>query len=198
MIKALTMMMTGIIFPVTVPVPESTLVPPQEILEVYQEEQAVAESGEQVPSSDLPAYLIIPSIGVTAAVHPVGLTDKGAVDVPQDPARLGWFDKGPVPGQPGSAIIDGHRGWRNKTPAVFDRLHEIQMEDLVIVVDDLGNTSAYQVYDIKTYDPHESPEEVFAISDKSLLNLITCNGEWDAEAKTATKRLVVFTQLISP
>lgn len=182
----------GIVLPHQVP--PSTLIPSPEILEQYQQQESQTVVHDEFFHK--PAYIIIPSIGVNAAIVSVGLTDEGAVDSPKDPAWAGWFEKGPLPGERGSTIIDGHRGWRNKTPAIFDRLHEIQLDDYVIIIDEEGNTLTYRVYALKTYDPNESPDEVFAPSTTSLLNLITCNGEWDFLAQTATKRLVVFTQRV--
>lgn len=185
---------SGIMVPDTVVIPESTLIPPSEfiqMIELADHEQSLMEIIQPRPT---PSYLFIPSIEVRAAIDPVGLTEKGAVDAPKEPGLLGWFDKGPRPGDAGSAIIDGHRGWRNKTPAVFDRLHEVSIGDLVVVMDSDGNTIPFYVYNMQTYDPDESPAEVFAMHDDARLNLITCNGEWDAQARTATKRLVVFTK----
>lgn len=190
---------SGMIIPDTVAIPESTLIPPAEIIQIIEEQEQYPIA--TIPEADLasdehakPSFLFIPSINVSAAIDPVRLTEKGAVGVPTDPARLGWFDKSAVPGKPGSAVIDGHRGWRRKTPAVFDRLHEVEIEDLVIVMDEQGNTTPFFVYDIQTYSPDESPDEVFTLHPDAHLNLITCNGEWDAEAGSATKRLVVFTK----
>lgn len=176
--------LAGIIVPASVVVPESTLIPPSVVVETHPEEL-------------LPAYLLIPSIEVNAAVEPVGLTDKGAVGVPTEPGLLGWFDKSVAPGDYGSAIIDGHRGWRDDVSAVFDHLDEVVIDDTVIVINNKGEVLPFVVYDIKTYLPNENPPEVFKSSDDTaFLNLITCNGEWDAEAGTATKRLVVFTKRI--
>lgn len=183
---------SGIFIPGTVSIPESTLIPPVEIIQTI--DPIISVTSQKNPP---PKYLIIPSIDVFAAIDPVSLTEKGAVGVPSEPATLGWFDKSPVPGEKGSAIIDGHRGWRNKTPAVFDHLHEIALGDIVIVIDSDGATIPFQVYDIKNYNPNESPEEVFLPNDDIFLNLITCNGEWDSAAGTATKRLVVFTKKVT-
>ncbi len=182
--------LSGIIVPESVVIPESTLVPP----EVFIEQQSALQS---VTNREVfaPVLLIIPSIGVNAAIDPVGLTEKGAIGSPTEPGLLGWFDQSPIPGEKGSAIIDGHRGWRNSTPAVFDNLKDVTRGDMVIVMNNQGDTLPFEVYDIKTYDPDESPPEVFATSDTmAFLNLITCNGEWDVETHSATERLVVFTK----
>jgi sortase A len=183
--------LAGLIVPARVVIPESTLTPPPEVLVAYQEQEVVS------PESLIPEYLQIPSINVNAAVDPVGLTEKGAVGTPIEPELLGWFDESVPPGELGTAIIDGHRGWRDGLDAVFDNLNQITVGDVVIIMNSAGETIPFEVYDKKTYLPNESPKEVFISSEEgSFLNLITCNGEWDTEAHTATERLVVFTKRI--
>ena len=69
---------------------------------------------EQITTdSDLPVRLKIPSISINAAVNYVGLTPEGEMDVPKNPPDVAWFDIGPRPGENGSAVIDGHSGWKN-------------------------------------------------------------------------------------
>lgn len=181
----------GLIVPARVVIPESTLTPPPEVLVAYQEQEVIS------PESLTPEYLQIPSINVNAAIHPVGLTEKGAVDTPTEPELLGWFDGSVPPGELGIAIIDGHRGWRDGLDAVFDDLQNVDIGDTVIVMNHAGETIPFEVYDKRIYLPNESPLEVFVTgTEDAFLNLITCNGEWDTEAHTATERLVVFTKRI--
>src|SRR5262249_35811922 len=56
------------------------------------------------------AHLLIPAIGVDAPIEPVGVLPGGALSVPEKNrwTGVGWYKDGPVPGLPGSAIIDGH------------------------------------------------------------------------------------------
>ena len=57
----------------------------------------------------------------------------GEMEVPNDPARAGWYTLGPTPGALGPAVIAGHVTW-NQMPAVFFRLAELRLGDLVRVV----------------------------------------------------------------
>jgi LPXTG-site transpeptidase (sortase) family protein len=151
--------------------------------------RAVADS-----EPGLPVYLRIPEIGVDAPIDSVGLTPEGALGVPKGPVTSAWFDLGPRPGENGSAVIDGHFGWKDGIPAVFDNLSKLHKGDIVYVEDTTGSTTAFVVRDIKTYGQNEDASDVFASSDgKAHLNLITCEGVWNNIQKSYSNRLVVFT-----
>ena len=59
-------------------------------------------------SPELSMRLVIPAIGVNAAIQKVGITSKGEMEVPENASKVGWFEFGPRPGERGSAIIAGH------------------------------------------------------------------------------------------
>src|SRR2546423_777104 len=56
------------------------------------------------------AHLVIPKIGVDAPVEPVHVEADGKLGIPTRNQwdDVGWYQGGPVPGQRGSAVIDGH------------------------------------------------------------------------------------------
>lgn len=142
----------------------------------------------------LPLRLKIPQIKVDAAIEQVGLTSDGAVGVPKDPANAAWFDRGPRPGDTGSAIVVGHYGrWKNGNGSVFDNVYKLRAGDKIYVDDEQGVTTTFVVRELRTYDPKASAPDVFDSSDgKAHLNLITCEGVWDKVAKSYPERLVVF------
>ncbi|MEV5029054.1 class F sortase [Paenibacillus sp. LPE1-1-1.1] len=50
--------------------------------------------------------------------------------------------------------------------------------------------------DKQRYHREEAPlEDIFGFSYQSHLNLITCTGEFNDEAKTHEERLVIYTEL---
>ena len=147
----------------------------------------------QVPRPGLPVRLIIPAIGVDAPLEDVGLTPDGAMAVPAGPVDAAWFELGPRPGEVGSAVIAGHEGWKNNIPAVFDNLHELQAGNKIYVEDATGTTTTFIVRSLQTYDQNENVPEVFYSRDgKVHLNLITCEGIWNAALKSYSSRIVVF------
>jgi LPXTG-site transpeptidase (sortase) family protein len=155
---------------------------------------------EPVPSSVTsfitPDHLVrlrIPAIGVNAPVLPVGVEEGGEMGAPESPETLGWFDEGPRPGEVGSAVIDGHFGWRGGVPAVFDHLSELVPGDRIYFDDGEGEIVSFLVTRLKSYGEHDDASEVFVSTDgRSHLNLITCQGAWDKARKSYSGRLVVF------
>jgi LPXTG-site transpeptidase (sortase) family protein len=147
-----------------------------------------------------PVRLIIPSIGVDAHIQSVGLYWKGdgTMGIPTNFTDVAWYNGGPRPGEPGSAVIDGHLDGRNVKEAVFYNLGELKQGDAVEVVDDAGKTLHFEVVAIKTYAVDAPTTDIFS-SDPSeaRLNLITCAGDWDKSLKSYNERTVVFTKLIT-
>lgn len=141
----------------------------------------------------IPVRLKIAKISVDAALDHVGLTPQGALGVPKGPANAGWYELGPRPGETGSAVIDGHFGYENHIPAVFDNLHTLQKGDSLSVEDDKGALITFVVRELRTYGEHDDATEVFRSADgKAHLNLITCQGVWNEAQKSYANRLVVF------
>jgi LPXTG-site transpeptidase (sortase) family protein len=156
--------------------------------------QSQSNVSSEQSNSNLPVRLKIPTIKVDAAVLYLGITSDGAMDVPKGPDDVAWFDFGPRPGEIGSAVIAGHYGWKNNKPAVFDDLSKLKIGDKIYIVDDLGATTTFAVSEIGTYDQNEDATNVFSSNDgKAHLNLITCEGVWNAVSKSRPSRLVIFT-----
>ena len=162
-------------------------------------ENPVSPAGNPVPQSlqqakaRLPTRLVIPKINIDAAIEDVGLTPQGAMAVPAGPADVAWFDLGPRPGEDGSAVIAGHEGWKDGIAAVFDDLGKLRIGDKVYVEDEQNATTTFVVREIRTYDQYADASSVFDSSDgKAHLNLITCEGVWNAAQKSYSGRIVIF------
>jgi LPXTG-site transpeptidase (sortase) family protein len=140
--------------------------------------------------------LLIPRIHIDAAIESVGLTPAGAMDVPKSPDDVAWFNRGPRPGERGSAVIAGHRDWENGKVAVFYDLHMLRAGDLLIVIDDKGTSVTFVVRETRTYDNDADTRDVFSSDSGIHLNLITCGGAWDVLKNIYTKRLVIFADVV--
>ena len=143
----------------------------------------------------LPERLVIPKIGVDAAVEKVGLTSRRDMASPSRPDTVGWYKFGPRPGNEGSAVIDGHSGYADDREAAFDDLPKLKVGDKVLVKDAKGKRLVFVVRRKVLYARNASAAEVFGSTKHRRLNLITCTGSFDVAAGTHTKRLVVFTEL---
>jgi sortase (surface protein transpeptidase) len=161
-----------------------TVLPPQ---------SRAVESTKHAP----PVAIKIPAIKVSADVINLGLNDDKTVEVPEDPAEVGWYSKGPKPGQFGSAVMLGHLD--SKTgPAVFYKLKSLEPGQKITVRradDSVGN---FEVVKVATYKNEDFPaEKVYGGSpDWPALNLVTCGGEYDRKAGGYQSNVVVYAEYL--
>lgn len=141
----------------------------------------------------VPVRIKIPSIALDAAVEKVALAADGSMGTPKHPLDTGWLSFGPRPGETGSAAISGHVDWTNGA-AVFADLRKVRSGDRIAVQDDNGTAVYFVVRETRRYGAMADAKDVFSSHDgKAHLNLITCDGDWDARARQYAERLVVFT-----
>jgi sortase (surface protein transpeptidase) len=144
-------------------------------------------------------YLVIPTIGVNASIEPVGVSSDGNLAVPtQRPwDGVGWYQYGPYPGAQGSAVIDGHLDRPGGSPAVFWKLRDLHIGDIVMVVNAGKKPLHFRVLNMKYYAPDNGPlKTIFENMTGTFLNLITCAGQWIPSQRQTTLRLVVYTALV--
>lgn len=162
--------------------------------------ELLAYSDFRVPSAvpeGLPVRLQIPVINVDAAIEDGLITPDGRMDVPAGSKNVSWFALGPHPGQTGSAVIGGHFGITNGVPWVFYDLDKLKVGDKIYVLDDRKDTLAFVVRSIKSFDRTDDATVVFSSNDGlAHLNLITCEGIWNADKRVYPQRLVIFTDAI--
>lgn len=149
-------------------------------------------------AAGVPVRITIPAIDVTAGVDLLGLEPDRTVEVPEDPMRTGWYRLGPRPGQPGSAVVLGHVD-SIAGSAVFARLRDLRVGDLVVVEAADGLSSTFRVDRLSTYANAEFPaEDVYAApGPEARLNLVTCGGRYTPETGHQAN-LVVYTRLVPP
>jgi sortase (surface protein transpeptidase) len=134
--------------------------------------------------------LVIPRIGVDAQIESVGRTSRGAMASPSSLDTVGWFNRGPSPGEPGDAVIDGHYGVWDQ-PGIFRKLRWLRPGDAVQVVWPDGRMLEFEVATSQVVPANAHPTGVFALSGPARLSLITCTGAWDALHATYSDRLIV-------
>lgn len=145
-----------------------------------------------------PVRLSIPSLNVDAAVQSVGISKRGSMAVPTNYADVGWYRYRKIPGHEGSAVMAGHLDNGFGLPGVFRDLKNIRIGADVYVTDANGAKSHFKVVRMATLDSSTTAtDSVFGASKTPMLNLITCEGEWNPVTKTYSNRLVVFTELAS-
>jgi Sortase domain len=153
-----------------------------------------------------PSRLLIPTIGINAAVEEVGILTKGdfagdlatpmETPIQSQWTNVGWYNAGPRPGERGSAVIDGHLDDNNGYPAVFWNLRKLHAGDEVQVVMSNGKKLTFRITRIAYYPPQAAPlQDIFGNNGGIYLNLITCAGEWIQSQHQTKLRLVVYATL---
>lgn len=145
------------------------------------------------PAVGAPVLVRIPAIDVTAAVEYVGLTKDEKMENPSDWLDVGWYEKGPRPGERGSAVIAGHLDSYDG-PAIFWDLKKLQPGDVIDVTDEHLAVRRFTVTSARQYEKGEAPlDEIFAKTGNDRLVLITCAGTWRRSAGY-DKRYIVYAQ----
>jgi sortase (surface protein transpeptidase) len=158
-----------------------------------------AAGSPEAPPADrsAPLELRIPSIGVSTPMTELGLNPDNTVEVPTDFQRAGWFEPGPSPGQPGSAVILGHVD-SYRGPAVFFRLRSLRPGDAVEVELADGAVAHFAVTAVESYLKDQFPaERVYGPHGNSALQLVTCGGEFDRQARSYLSNIVAYTSLVA-
>jgi sortase family protein len=140
-----------------------------------------------------PVTLTIPSQQVRAEVLPVA--DVGGIlQVPDDPARLGWWNAGaPVGASRGTVVIDGHVDSAASGPGALFRLAELRTADRIVLSTASGSTRSYLVTGRRVYRKTAGlPSDIFDQLGPPRLVLISCGGPFDSAAGSYLDNIVVF------
>ncbi|MEO9323991.1 class F sortase [Nocardioides sp. C4-1] len=138
-----------------------------------------------------PVRVAIAALGLDESLVDLGLDDGGTLEVPDDPARVGWFTGGGRPGGPGPTVVVGHLD-STEGPAVFARLPELGPGDEVVMTSRDGVRSRYVVTQARDVPQDPFPTtEVFGATPDDVLVLITCTGPYDRAAGRYTENRVV-------
>jgi sortase A len=152
------------------------------------------EPGPVAPTDTVrvaPIGLKIPTLGVDAAVLPVGLTDDGAMDTPTDPDTVAWWSLGSGTGEPGNVVLAAHVDWGGQL-RVFGRLDRLTLGNSVVVVDELAREFWYEVSWVQVVPADDAAiDEIFGGSNDYELTLITCGGEFDRARHEYLDRVIV-------
>jgi sortase (surface protein transpeptidase) len=157
---------------------------------------AVPQSAAPQPVAR-PVALTIPLIGVNTQLIYLGLTSKGALEVPTSTGVAGWYTGSPRPGAIGSAIIVGHIDSKY-VPGVFFRLDELRRGDAIYVRRSDGTLVEFRVTAVQSYLKNRFPtEDVYGPVPDPELRLITCGGAFDYATGHYLSNIVVYAAEVS-
>ncbi|MER7870112.1 class F sortase [Streptomyces cellulosae] len=139
-----------------------------------------------------PARVLVPGVGLDAQVEGVGVTPRGDMTVPDDPAVAGWYRYGPAPGSPeGSAVLVGHLDSETGDLGEFAALRDVRAGDTVEVRRDGAEPVVYRVTARTTVPKDELPPSAFRRTGPPVLTLITCAPPFEPERGGYTANLVL-------
>ncbi|MFP4635175.1 MAG: class F sortase [Nitriliruptoraceae bacterium] len=164
---------------------------------------AGANQEEEPPTPDpvaAPTRIQIPSIGVDAPVDAIGLEDDGAMEIPDDIDRVGWYEPGVGVGESrGTAVLSGHVDSRTQGQGAFFELRTLDVEETITVDHEDGTSSEWTVVARTSYPKDELPiEDIFTRFSDPRLVLITCGGAFDNTERSYADNVVVYAEPADP
>ncbi len=155
----------------------------------------------EAPATPAPPVRVrLPTLEVDAPVAPVGVDDRGRMDVPFDIRTVGWYRFGPGPGATaGSAVLSGHVDDRDQGYGAFHRLGDLAPGEPVAVDLADGGVVSYRVEAVSRVPKGDLPVgELFARTGAPRLTLVTCGGPFDYDAHAYTQNVVVVARPDEP
>ena len=172
------------------PPPQAVTAPPPPVAPV-----------EAAPAAPAPPVRVrLPALGVDAPVAPVGVDDRGRMEVPLDVATVGWYRFGPGPGAAqGSAVLSGHVDDREQGYGAFHRLGDLAPGDPVAVDLAGGGVVTYRVEAVTRLPKADLPvADVFSRDGAPRLTLVTCGGPFDYDVRGYRDNVVVVARPDEP
>ena len=160
---------------------------------------ASASASAGLPASD-PTSLDIKKINVhVTSMVSLGLNSDNSIEVPpvNQPEEVGWYNKGPTPGQTGPSVLLGHVDGRdakgNAVEGVFFRLHELAANDQFTIGRKDGKTLTFVVDHVDKVAKAQFPTDaVYGNTSRPEVRLITCGGDFDQKTHNYLDNYIVY------
>jgi hypothetical protein len=141
----------------------------------------------------VPIKLALPAEGVSAPIVPAGTRPDGELRLPTSPQVVGWWVRSAVAGDPrDSTMLAGHVDSATQGIGALAALREIDIGARVVVSDAFGGQHTYKVAARRLYPKYALPDDVFTITGRARLVLITCGGPFDEERGRYRDNVVVY------
>jgi hypothetical protein len=143
----------------------------------------------------VPTELSIAALHVTAGVRPVGVGPDRSLDIPADPAQLGWWIGSAMPGAPrGTVLVAGHVDTARDGPGALFKLETLPMGALIRMGTG-DHTVTYRAVARRSYSKQHLPAELFGTGTPAELALVTCGGTF--RDGTYSHNVVVYAEPVS-
>lgn len=122
----------------------------------------------------------------------VGVDNAGLMSVPESIDQVAWYQFGPSPGQPGSAVLAAHVDMAREGPGLFYDIDRLGRGSEVTVWFSDGSQQRFQVEANERYPKAELDlAAVFARDGRPTLTLITCGGGFNRTLRSYQDNVVV-------
>jgi sortase (surface protein transpeptidase) len=139
----------------------------------------------------------IPELGIGQNLIGLRVSPDGTMQVPSQGGDIGWWSKGPAPGEPGAAVLAGHVVLGGE-PGVFARLAELPDGAEVTVRRSDGSVATYRVTGREQFPKDDFPDDlIYRLDGPSALHLVTCGGEIDPADGHYRDNVIVFAEPVS-
>jgi len=136
----------------------------------------VAPSVSREPVERFPSSISIPAIGLREEkIVALGLDKNGAMATTNGPDGVSWYKHGPMPGEPGNALLAGHNYW-GAAEGSFVNLFKLELGDFVTIAFTDGARREFIVTDVDTYLVADAPSSVMSQKGETRTTLISCAG----------------------
>jgi hypothetical protein len=171
---------------------------PVEQPEILAEPEPDPEPEEEPEPADVrpakPVGISAPSLGIEDAdLVEVGLDDNRAVEIPEDVQEIGWYNRGPRPGEDGNAFMTSHVDSRTQGQGVLFELRRSEPGDPIVVTHDDGSTSDWVVVARERYTKGQYPlDQVFRFDGPPGLVIDTCGGRFNPSTGSYEEIVAVY------
>lgn len=153
------------------------------------EPAAAAEGGR-------PSRVVVADQRISAPVDPVDTQPGGALGLPADVRRVGWWTGGALPADPqGTVVLAGHVDDSTGRGAFFS-LRDVAVGARIEVTTG-RSTVAYAVTGVARYRKQALPRDLFTTAGPPRLALITCGGPFDSSTGHYRDNVVVLASRVS-
>jgi sortase (surface protein transpeptidase) len=143
-----------------------------------------------------PVRVSIADTDIDGPIVAAGVEDStGELAVYPDARVVGWYQYGPLPGEPGSAVLAGHLDWKRR-PGIFRHLATVAVGSIVTVAFSDGSSKQFHITDRQLVDKDLlAVTNAFSHDGPPVLRLITCGGSFDRTTGHYRSNVVVTATL---
>jgi hypothetical protein len=154
---------------------------------------STADARSMARGGRVPVWLRISELGIKAPIVPEVIDiEKGALGMPANIRRLGWWRDGMAPmAQSGSILIAGHYDFATAGPGAFYSLPHARRGERIHITTADGAVYTYRVVTVDSYPKSALPLTVFDRRGPPRLVLITCGGRFNSTTRRFLDNIVV-------